>query len=196
MTIRFNASIGALVCCLAAAPAMAVTTDEDEINSYVSLNGGVTKAQHACNNNYWLAPGQPCSENYSGYRLAYGYQFTPAWGIELSYGDFGYSESKGIGALIVGPAVYMGDYTWSLKANGWAAFATGTAVYGVPTAGGASTHFAYGGGAQVNFTPNFGIRAQYEYFGKYDVFNIYGIYGVVSPKVGLSMGSLGLVYRF
>jgi opacity protein-like surface antigen len=223
MAIRFKVWIlGPLLGLLASPTAFAAAVYGEEYKSYVSVNAGVSQERNACATT--IVVGANCTEKWAAYRLAYGYQFTPAWGVELSYGDLGYAEEKG--TLPVAPPPATGTnipYTWSLKAVGWAFAGTGTLNLGqhfslfgklggvrtefkadmwFPAGGGSPTGWwystgntsitrvTYGAGIQINFTPRASLRAQYEDFGKYDLF------GANQPKIGLRMASGALLLRF
>jgi hypothetical protein len=229
MAIRFNAWLLAPLCCLLASPAMAETGEIgqiDETNSYVSVNAGLNKTTQACNESPLLAGTVLGTCNAGGrrgtylYRLAYGYQFTRAWGMEVSYGDLAYASGNGILATGPAPAVGITPYSWSLKTTGWAVGGTGTLHLGnvvslfgklglvraefkedinyFPINGRfqgagpapAITHPFAGAGVQIDFKPTFGIRVQIEHFGNYDV------YGSNLPKIRLIQASGGLVFKF
>lgn len=223
MFFRFNTSICALICCLAASPAMA---EFDPLNSSIILSGGSSKAQNACASP-WLSimnQGSTCSENHTALRLAYNYQFTPVLGFEISYGDLGNATGEGIRTASGTLA------TWTMKAIGWTFAGTGTlplgggfsllgkvgsvraefnetlhttSSTGVPLQGytwngAAMTRVAkngltYGIGVQYELSRKFAVRAQYESFGKYDV---YGAYGVSAPRIALSAATIGIVLKF
>ncbi len=225
MNIRFNASIIALAGCLLASPAWAAN-DEDEINSYVSINAGQARQKNACSSPY-VQPGMSCSEKNYAYRLAYGYQFTPAWGIELSYGDLGYSEQKFnyTGTILSTPPVTgPGVYSWSLKTTGWAVAGTGTINIGkwfslIGKLGGVRAEFneqalASSPAGWVAFFPTANSASTHVYYGggaqvnftqtfslrlQYEDFGQYDIYNYASGnnlKVKLSMISAAALYKF
>lgn len=128
MLFRFKTCVFALICCLAASPAMA---EFDTWNSSLILSGGRSKAQNACLSpwvTYGFNQGGTCSENHTALRLAYNYQFTPILGFEVSYGDLGNATGAGTSSNYGTPA------TWSMKAIGWAFSGTAT----VPIGGGFS----------------------------------------------------------
>lgn len=64
-------------------------------NSYIALSAGKSRMSNACTSP-WVWTTSSCSESarYLG-RIAYGYYFSPSWGIEASIGDFGFASSKG-----------------------------------------------------------------------------------------------------
>jgi len=99
-------------------------------NSYILLSAGKSNSHGTCSST--IAPDAKCSEKGNVYRLGYGYQFTPTWGMQISYGDFGRAEEDG--ALAVPPAGVPGGgpipYTWTWSAVGWEIAATGTLHFG------------------------------------------------------------------
>jgi opacity protein-like surface antigen len=134
MNIRYTIRALALASCVLAAPAMA---GEDDEGAYVFLSGGSSFAFHGCASP--LDPsGTDCSGKSIAFRAGFGYQYTPTWGLEVSYGQFGFSSSSGFAnfaAPPVGPG--PGNYAWQLKATGLAVQAVATlhmsdnlAVYG------------------------------------------------------------------
>lgn len=143
MLIRFRTGALALVCCLAASPAIA---EIGPLNSSLILSGGRSKAQNACASPwvaYALSPGSTCSENHTALRIAYNYNFTPVFGFEVSYGDLGNATGRGTSTNYGTPA------NWSMKAIGWAFAGTAT----VPIGGGFSL-LGKVGGVRAEFSEN------------------------------------------
>lgn len=129
MAVRFKTLAPALACVLISLPAMA----DESINlhqSYISLSAGKSNSPGTCATSY--APGATCSEKGNVYRLGYGYHFTPAWGMEISYGDFGNAKEDGV--LAATPPGVPGSgpvpYVWTWEAIGWEIAATGTLHFG------------------------------------------------------------------
>lgn len=120
-----NIKTGALVSiiCLSASPAWADNYSGQNKSSLI-INAGYAKESNACASPWYtlVMTGTGCSENHKAYRLAYDYQFTPAWGLEVSYGDFG--NAQGNGSVAIGGVPYQTN--WSLKSGGWAFAGTGT----------------------------------------------------------------------
>lgn len=209
---------------LSATPAWAGTYSEVTRSSLI-INAGYAKEKNACTSPWYTAVmnGTGCSEGHTAYRLAYDYQFTPTWGMEVSYGDFG--NAQGHGTVLMTGVPYQSN--WSLKSGGWAFAGTGTLHLGDSVSffgkiGGARPEFqeklntsnnytgvtinnigivnsaksslTYGVGCQIDISSGFAIRAQFENFGTYDVYGQYGIPG--SAKVTLTMASAGLVLKF
>lgn len=221
MAIRFKILWAMLLCSLTISPATAA-----QLWNSLVLSAGHSKAQNACTSP-WVSgafnPGASCSEGHAAYRFAYSRNFTPVWGVEISYGDLG--DAEGVGTFVIGGA----PATWSMKSVGWAFAGTGTfpigkgftllgkiggvraefreefhssiataPVHGVSYNGigiisGAKNGLLYGVGLQYDLNNTYAIRAQYENFGKYTV---YDVYGVTTPKISLSMVSVGLVLKF
>lgn len=224
MAIRFKVWIlGPLLGLLASPTAFAAAVFGEEYKSYVSVNAGVSQERNACATT--ITVGANCTEKWSAYRLAYGYQFTPAWGVEISYGDLGYAEEKGI--FPVAPAPATGNnipYTWSMKATGWAFFGTGTLNLGQHVSlfgklGGVraefkeDAYFAAGGSPSgwwylanaVNTSLTrvaYGAGIQINFTprvslrGQYEDFGKYDLFGADVPKIGLRMASGALLLRF
>lgn len=113
MAQRIKAWALSMFCCASVSPALAQDF-LNPTNAYVSVNAGLSKSKDTCTTT--LYAGASCSENGVVYRLAYGYNFTPTWGMELSYGDFGVVKEKGtmpstpIGVPGSGPIPY--EMTW------------------------------------------------------------------------------------
>jgi opacity protein-like surface antigen len=192
MVTRFSAAL--LLFALAVPPVMAE-------GYYAGLDVGQAKAKDACTG---LPAGvSGCKDTATVFRVAGGYQFTPMWGAEVSYGATN-KPSLGTGA---------GVTSSSWQANSLQVSATGTfpvadafSVIGkvgiastdlkteASGAGGSaslsatSTKLAFGIGAQYDFTKNIGVRAQYEDLGT-----------VGDASTGTSKVTLftaGVIYRF
>ncbi len=93
----------ALIALLFAAPAFA-EYQEEEGGPYVALNVGQAVAFKDCN-----PPGiaTTCStdRNVHAYFAAFGYQYSPFWALEASYGKIGYISSAGYGIMPLGLSV-------------------------------------------------------------------------------------------
>lgn len=187
-----------LLLVMAASPAMAESY-------YAAFDVGQSKAKDACTG----APGgwTGCTDTATAFRIAGGYQFTPMWGAEVSYGDLG-STSLGSGTILGIPV--SGDYkASSLQFSGTGTFPLGAGFsligklgiartdLNISASGGGvfssesatTTKLAYGIGAQYDFTRNVAVRAQYEDLGIVGDSNTTG-----TSKVTLL--SAGLVYKF
>lgn len=218
MAIRYKAWTLALACGLFAVPALA----DDSEGAYVFVSAGQAFAHNACSSPI-IPPGNSCSEKTVAYRVGFGYQYTPTWGLEANYGQFGFAESTGFAGFPapVGP----GFYSWQLKANGFA-------LQGVATLHMGDTFALIGklGLARVEYDEFLGVQAPTSPTGWYyyptvndkrntvalgagaqfDVtphgsirlmvesfgnHDIYAIYGSTT-KVRLLTGSVGLMYRY
>lgn len=101
--------------------------DDDDFDPgtgpYVYVSGGPALAYNACTS-YALIFVQSyggtgnCDDKNFAYRAGFGYQFSPMWALETSWGQFGSADQRGFASFPapVGP----GNYAWTLKANGWA----------------------------------------------------------------------------
>ena len=176
----------------------------DGSNMYVALDAGQTKFKDACTG----APATvSCKDNDTALRIASGYNFTPMWGIEVSYADLGKAAFSG---TLAGIPFSAGYKSTALQISGTGTFAINdafsilakigivssnskldVAVPGVGAAGTSATKTTggFGVGAQYNFNRNFAIRAQYEDLGTFGDSNTTG-----TTKVQLL--SAGLVYHF
>jgi len=231
MLNRIKAVVMALILCLAVPPALANEFTDAEYsgkwNSSFIFNVGWSQEKNACASP-WMgdfdpALGSYCTENHQAYRLAFDHQFTPEWGMDVSYGDLGNAQGRG---FFIGSGA---SELWNMKVGGWSFAATRThhfnknlSVFGklgivraeftesiFTTISGVSMHGvtlngvniintnrfgpAFGIGAQYDFNDTYGVRVHYENFGKYD---IYSTYGLSTPKISLSMISAGLVFKF
>lgn len=164
-----------------------------------------------------------CSESHSAYRLAYDYSITPMWGLEISYGDLGDAEGAGPFIAGGAPATWsMKSIGWAFVGTGTFPLGNGfsllgkiggvraefreklnfslagtpyhaTGYNGTGIISSAKNGLTYGLGVQYDFNDTYALRAQYESFGKYAV---YDQYGITSPQISLSMLSAGLVLKF
>src|SRR5512135_686955 len=112
MTLRYKVWALALISCLVAASAMA---DDDSEGAYVFISGGEAFMRNACMSPI-IPSGTSCVERNVAFRGGLGYQYTSMWGLEASYGQFGYASTGGTATFPapVGP----GNYSWQLKALG------------------------------------------------------------------------------
>lgn len=214
----------AMTCCFASSQVMAA----ESWNSSIIFSAGYSKEKNGCQSP-WLTTMVPgtssCSENGKTYRFAYDYQFTPTWGLEVSYGDLG--KAKGSGTTNVPGG---GHATWSMIAEGLIIDGTGTlrvsdglSYFG--KLGVVRAHFAESIETTINGAPfhgvafngvptideeknflTFGFGMQYDFDSSYAIraqyeyfgsYDIYSAYGVSSPpRIHLSMVSAGLVLKF
>jgi len=226
MTIRYKFWALALTFSMLAAPAMA----DDTEGAYVFVTAGMSKMQNGCQSGWVtttlpalaIGPAASCNENHPIFRAGVGYQYTPMWGLEASYGQFGSANSDGF-ANLGGPS----SYQWQIKAIGLAVQAVATvhmsdafSVFGkfglarvefdeslhtwninmppntttewYPVVQTAKTTLALGAGAKYDVTPHGSIFVVGEYFGTHAIYDIYG----TGTKVRLLSASLGLMYKY
>ena len=162
---------------------------------YGAIDFGQTKANGAC-----VGAGAGfagCEDTATAYRIASGYQFSPQWGAEISYGKYGKAS------LGTNSGTALGDWKLSgvqIAATG--AFPLGdalalTAKVGVArtdlelTAGPlttSSTKAAVGLGVRYVCSKSVALRAQYEYLG------VVGDADTGTVRVGLV--SFGAMFAF
>ncbi len=158
---------------------------------YAGAGVGLAKARSVCTTN-WLPAGTTiggCDNKDTGWKLYGGYQFTPHWGAEVGYLDFGKqrwavasggvlpataeAETKAWQLVATGTVPLIPGSTWS--SPGFSLFgklglyrsdtdvrANGTGV-GV-SASGSSTDWTWGLGARWDFTRNVSMRIEFERF--------------------------------
>jgi hypothetical protein len=99
-------------------------------NSHISLNIGQSKTLGTCATT--LAEGANCKESGGNFRIAYGYHFTPTWGMEIGYGDFGKGQENGTFPATAPLSDAQGGtaYTWTWDAIGWEIAGTGALHFG------------------------------------------------------------------
>lgn len=188
--------------CLLAAPVLAQAELEGaEEGMYVFLNAGAGLALHACASQNDPNAGT-CHGNYPVVRAGFGYQYTPMWGVEASYGQFGYAYSDGYSAAFPTPPG-PGNYAWEMKVTGLAVHVVGTmhltdelAVvgkvglarlefdeslkvasasgnwYAVPTYNEKRNTLALAAGVRYDLTRRASISALVESYGTHDVYNL------------------------
>ncbi len=161
---------------------------------YTALDVGQSKEKDACTG---LPAGTTgCKNTASMFRLAGGYQFSPMWGAEVSYGDYGRAscgiqtacEWKVSGVQLAGTGTFPIASSFSLLGKIGVA-RTDLKIYGGGGGAATSTKIAYGIGAQYDFVRNISARVQYEDLGNVGDSNTGG-----SSKVSLL--SAGIVYKF
>lgn len=173
----------------------------DDLDSYWALDVGQSKIKDNCAAS--LASGlSGCKDTASLYRVGYGYQISPMWGMEISYGAYG-KASKGtsgsqpvndwqikglqLSGLVTFPIAYGFSLTGKLGLAQTDIKLSGTS-YGTKSLNASSTKLAYGIGAQYDFTKRVSARAQYENLGE-----------VGDSSTGIHTVTLltgGIVYKF
>jgi len=147
-------------------------------------------------------------ENPAFIRIAGGYNFTPWLGVEAGYSVFGDSKAEFSNATTtlqtsVFQVAAVGTYSFNKFAVfgkvGMASISvkeSGTGAAAVLSGSSTTTNLMLGVGGQFNFNQHWGIRAQYEDFGKAKYTP--SISGVAQPesKVGVAVFSVGGVYNF
>jgi OmpA-OmpF porin, OOP family len=163
---------------------------------YAALDVGQTTGTDICTG---LPAGvSGCKDTASLVRVAGGYQFTPMWGAEVSYGDYGKASAgtgfglsvdwqlsglqiSGTGTFPIAPGLSLigklGIAQTDLKVSGGGTSSTAT-----------STNLAIGVGAQYDFTKNISVRAQYEDLGDVGDSN--------TGKTKVTLLSAGVVFKF
>lgn len=141
--------------------------------------------------------------------IAGGYHFTPNLGIEAAFSVFGDSTAEYPNATTtlktsVFQVAAVGTYSFNEKfavfgklgVAGISAEESGTAAAASLSGNGDSTNFMFGVGGQFNFNQHWGIRLQYEDFGKVK-YTPY-VFGAAQPEAeyGVSVFSVGGVYNF
>jgi OOP family OmpA-OmpF porin len=154
---------------------------------YAGLGGGLTNARSVCNT-VWLPAGTTlggCDKKDIGWKIYGGYQFTPHWGAELGYLDFG-KQRWGVAIGGVTPATAEAEAkVWQLAATGTLPLVPGNSIYspgfgvfgkvglhrsdidvsaGGISANGSSTDWMWGLGARWDFTRNVSMRIEWERF--------------------------------
>jgi len=160
-------ALAVLLSAVVAAPAMAE-------NLYGAIDIGQTTGKDVCTGN---PPGvSGCEDTATLYRFAVGYQFSPMWGAEASYANYGKASIGSLGGL-------SGDWeATGLQISGTGTFPIGAkfSIIGklgiastdlkvttnIPSSDSATTtKLAYGIGVQYDFTEKVSGRAQYEDLG-------------------------------
>ena len=154
---------------------------------YAGLGGGLTDARSICNT-VWLPAGTTlggCDKKDVGWKIYGGYQFTPHWGAELGYLDFG-KQRWGVAIGGVTPATAEAEAkVWQLAATATLPLVPGSSLYspgfgvfgklglhrsdidvsaGGISANGSSTDWMWGLGARWDFTRNVSMRIEWERF--------------------------------
>ena len=178
---------------------------------YLGASGGLSKARSVCNTN-WLPAGTTvggCDKKDVGWKVYGGYQFTPHWGAEVGYLDFGKqrwsvavggvtpstaeAEAKAWQLVATGTVPLIAGSSWS--APGFSLFGklglyhsdTDVRATGV-SASGKSTDWTVGAGARWDFTRNVSMRIEWERFNNTGNSTI--------GTTDLDMLSIGAMFRF
>lgn len=176
----------------------------DSSNMYVALDAGQSKFSDACTG----APASvSCKDTDTALRIGGGYNFTPMWGVEVSYADLGKAafsgtlsgipfngSAKGTALQISGTGTFAINDAFSILAKVGLVDSTLKLDVTVPGFGAAGTsatkaNVGFGVGAQYNFNKNVGVRVQYEDLGTFGDSSTTG-----TSKVQLI--SAGVLYYF
>jgi OmpA-OmpF porin, OOP family len=196
-----NLKIVAITLILAAAvtPAMADSfraqispEPEGNLDNYFALDVGQTLATDLCSGMPSGVTG--CKDTAVLFRAAIGGQFTPMWGMEVSYG--------GLGKASAGSSVNWQIYSLQVSGTGTYPLSDKFSLIGKLgiarpdlklTSGGNSisdtnTNLAFGIGAQYDLTKSVAMRAQYENLGTVGNANTTGTSKVVLLSAGIVFG--------
>ena len=220
MTTRFNIIFCSIIYTLHFASAIAA----EPAKSTLAFSLGNSSAPNACDSPWTLVadPGFECTEGNRVFRFAYNYNFTPAWGLEFSAGDISNSRGSGTtggdpftfqmkttGISLAGIAFLHLGQKFSFFAKAGVARIVlkenvrkitagitynGISLNGVNTTDYEENGLTYGLGFQYDFNETFGIRFQYENFGKFDVYSKYGL--TTPDPIQLSVISAGFVLLY
>lgn len=191
MKIQFKILAATLLSGLLATPAFA--QEYDGGRPYVALNVGRGIINKGC-----AAGLVNCTDNKAyAYFATYGFQFTPNWALEASYGKAGSVSSTNLGimALTLGVSgvatVHMSDTLAvfakaGLTCGDFRVSGTVPAAYTVNPSG----YSPSGGvGIQFDFTPHLSLRVQGDYLGAYGVL-------AGAPRVKMVAGTAGLMWAY
>jgi OOP family OmpA-OmpF porin len=148
-------------------------------------------------------------KNPGSIRIAGGYHFTPNLGAEAGYSVFGDSKVDFANATTtlktsVFQVAAVGTYSINDKFDVFgklgvasiSAEESGTGAAASLSGSARTTNLMFGVGGQYNFNQHWGIRLQYEDFGKAKYTP--SVFGVVQPavEIGVTVFSVGGVYNF
>lgn len=140
-----------------------------------------------------------CDKTDIGFKVFGGYMFTPYIGGEVGYGMFGKAKVgiPGVGNAELKSSGMHGFLTLQYPVDNWAVFGKlgfawldNEVTASTPTVSvsdsDSSTEFAYGLGFTYMFSPNFGVRGEYENY-KYEWFD---------ASDNIRFWSIGIQYKF
>jgi OOP family OmpA-OmpF porin len=167
---------------------------------YVGLSAGDSSSRFSAGS---TSPGvgtitQTGDQRKTGYKLFAGYDFTPNWGTEAGYADFGKPDYSFNDANGVPGSAEAKETAWYLAGKGmlpvnpqFDLFAKlGASRNKLQLASDSSkTDLLAGVGAEYKFNKQAGLRLEYEDFGKFGSDSSSG-------QTKVNMWSLGLDYRF
>ena len=181
--------------------------EEPATGAYIGAGVGQAEYQDACDDVGSVAAslGMPssCDDKDTAFKVYGGYRFLPYLAVELGY------TNPGKVSATVGPAtaelkswelpIYAvgilplaDDKLWLMAKVGgvyWDLQLSASGPGGNPSESATGFSLAYGVGLQYNFTPQFGVRAEYEVFQDVGDENTTG-------QGNIRMWSVGVVWRF
>jgi opacity protein-like surface antigen len=207
MSLRETPALLALATGLAVVSASAHAADQSQTGAYVGASVGQAEYVDACSGVSDLAAslGQPssCDDKDIAFKIYGGYRITPWLAGEIGFTNPGKTtatigsanaEIKGwlVPIYAVGILPIANDRVWLMaKAGGvyWDLKASASDPGGSFSQSDNGFSFAYGVGAQYNFNPHLGVRAEFEVF--HDVGN-----ESTTGQGDIRMWSIGVVWRF
>jgi len=209
MSLRATPALAALATGLLVLSASAHAEDQaqTQTGAYVGASVGQAEYVDACADVGSLAAsaGQPssCNDKDFAFKIYGGYRFLPWLAAEIGYTNPGKTtatigsasaEIKGwlVPIYAVGILPIANDRVWLMgKAGGvyWDLKASASGPGGSVSESDNGFSFAYGLGAQYNFNPHLGVRAEFEVF--HDVGN-----ENTTGQGDIRMWSVGVVWRF
>ena len=166
---------------------------EGNLDNYFALDVGRTLATDLCSGMPSGVTG--CKDTAGLFRAAIGGQFTPMWGMEVSYGGLGKASAGSSVDWQIYALQVSGTVTYPLSSTFSLIGKLGIARPDLKLTGGGNsisetdTNLAFGIGAQYDFTKSVAIRVQYENLGTVGNADTTG-----TSKVGLL--SAGIVLGF
>ena len=178
------------------------------VGPYIGASIGLADARSSCSTS-WLPAGTTlggCDDKDQAWKVYGGYQFTPHWGAEVGYLDFGKQRwGVAVGGLL--PAQAESEITaWQLVGTATYPITPEFAVFGKLgfyrsdadvrangagvslSASGNSTDYTWGVGARFNFNRNISVRFEWERF------NDAGSKSAGTTDIDLL--SVGVMFRF
>ena len=164
MQTRFALVLGALGIAVSGL-ALAQPAYMSNLNSYIGIEGGQSKFKTDCSSFF------DCDKTDSGWKVFLGGQFSPIFGAELGYTDYGKINANGgdtkawSGSAVLTAGVPIGD-RFRVFAKGGGAYSD-TDVHASPSTLFDTGHktgwgATYGVGGAFGVTPNFGIRVDWD----------------------------------
>jgi len=163
---------------------------------YLAADTGYTKLQDVCASNSAFVNGTGCKNSSGAIRIAGGFQWAPLLGTEISYGYYGKGDLGNKNGVTTGEwkasGLEISGILSTKKFKNGLSFLLrlGAARTKLNLANSSPTNidFVYGVGVRYDYTPDVGIRIQYEDLG--DVGNS------TSGTTGLTLYTAGIVLRY